>query len=426
MNQPSRILVLAPDLPFPARGGGQMRMACLIPFLAESAAVHVACTHPQLPESTAGWARRLGISIEALPPRNRSGPAERLARLRELSNLTNLEFRRDEKRRFDRVFREFKPELVWLETPYLLRYALDWTQAVPLVVDYWGTSEGAERICRMSSGGRRALAWLRWRLARRGEKRYAPRLSAIACVSELDAAYFRRIAPACPVFAIANVAAKPPAGHATPGRPEADGMMVFSGDMSYWPNVDAAVHFAHEIFPAVRAAVPGARIVFAGRNPHPRVRDLARLAGVAVTGEVPDLAAEIARSALYVLPMRLGSGIRTKLFEVFHLEVPIVTTATGAEGLALVHGENCLVAESAAEFAQACIRLLDSPSERRRLGRNASRLAAENYSPNAVRRQVRAMLEGLCPPPGRPAAGSLARPGRPDAALTEHGKPRLS
>jgi glycosyltransferase involved in cell wall biosynthesis len=148
--------------------------------------------------------------------------------------------------------------------------------------------------------------------------------------------------------------------------------------------------------------------VFAGRNPLPEVNALSEVAGVGVTGAVPALSDVIAKADLYVLPMRLGSGFRSKLCEVFPLEVPIVTTSVGAEGLALVHNENCLIADSAVEFARACIRLLGSHEEREQLGRNAGRLAAETYSQDTVRRQVRGLLRGLVhgQGPGAPVAES--------------------
>jgi glycosyltransferase involved in cell wall biosynthesis len=114
---------------------------------------------------------------------------------------------------------------------------------------------------------------------------------------------------------------------------------------------------------------------------------------------VPELADVIAQADLYVLPMRLGSGIRSKLWEVFPLGVPIVTTSIGAEGLALIHNDNCLVADTAIEFARACIQLLGSPQERRRLGRNAHRLADETYSKHAVRQRVQELLGWLLAAP---------------------------
>lgn len=393
MTERPKILVLAPDTPYPIRAGGQMRMASLLPALAEHAAVHVVCMGPPIEEATAAWARELGITIEALPSPRNGLMRENFERLRTVLTFTNLRFQREDKRRLDELFQKHGPDLVWLETPYPVRYAVDWVRQVPVVVDYWGTSEGLQRICRISRGWKRLPAWARWQLARCGEKRFVPKLSAIVCVSELDGAFFRRIAPALPVAAVPIAAVDackrtPPPQYADPAE-----TMVLTGDMSFRPNVDAAVYFAREIFPVIRSSVPAARIVFAGRSPLPEVMALSKLPGVMVTGAVPDLSDVIAKADLYVLPMRLGSGFRTKLCDVFPLGVPIVTTSIGAEGLALLHEENCLIADSTAEFADACIRLLNSDEERRRLGHALRETAMATYSQEAVSRRVQSIVE---------------------------------
>ena len=82
---------------------------------------------------------------------------------------SNLRLHRDIKRFFDHIFEALQPDLVWVETPYLLRYALDWQGQVRVVVDYWGTSEGARRIFEYVRGWDKLKAGLHWQAARRGE-----------------------------------------------------------------------------------------------------------------------------------------------------------------------------------------------------------------------------------------------------------------
>ena len=90
--------------------------------------------------------------------------------------------------------------------------------------------------------------------------------------------------------------------------------------------------------------------------------------------------------------MRLGSGFRTKLLEVFPLGKPIVTTAIGAEGLELIHNENCLIADDPESFAQACIHLLQDADEAQRLGRNTKRLATEVYAQEKITQLVKTVI----------------------------------
>jgi len=109
---------------------------------------------------------------------------------------------------------------------------------------------------------------------------------------------------------------------------------------------------------------------------------------------VPDLRERIAAAAVYALPMRLGSGIRTKLLDVFPTGTPIVTTSIGAEGFDLRNEESALIADDAEAFAQACIRMLDDRDLAARIGAAAKRLANERYAQKNVRDQVALVLEG--------------------------------
>jgi glycosyltransferase involved in cell wall biosynthesis len=93
--------------------------------------------------------------------------------------------------------------------------------------------------------------------------------------------------------------------------------------------------------------------------------------------------------------MRLGSGIRSKLFDVFPLGMAIVSTTVGAEGLELCHEKNCLIADSEQSFAEACIRLLKNEKERKRLGNALRRLAVETYSQDHVTRLIHKTVEEI-------------------------------
>jgi polysaccharide biosynthesis protein PslH len=389
------ILVLCPDIPFPVNGGGRMRMESLLRALSRSARVMVACVAPEMPAETLGWFHELGILHERYPGRKDSMASWIVERAAMLVRWTNLRYRRDEAAFFDRCFREFAPDLVWLETPYLLRYALPWRNRVPLLVDYWGTSEGAGRIFRAEAGIRKALRWLQWDIARRTEERQAREIRHIVSVSDLDGSYFRRISPHARVWSVPNGTRIPSALAAGPSREPEAPVMIFTGDLAYRPNVDAAIFFSREIFPAIRARIPTATVRYVGRNPLPEVLALSAVPGVRVDGFVPDLMDVIREATLYILPMRLGSGIRSKLFEVFPLGTPIVTTTIGAEGLELRDGVNCRIADSASTFSETCVRLLEDRQERERLGGAARDLSFSIYSQQNVERLVSEILQEI-------------------------------
>ncbi len=144
--------------------------------------------------------------------------------------------------------------------------------------------------------------------------------------------------------------------------------LVFTGKMDYRPNVDAAVWFAHEIFPAIRREAPEAEFVVVGQSPTEAVRQLARGPGVRVTGAVDDARPFIAGAAVYVAPLRMGGGTRFKLLEAMALRRAIVSTRLGAEGFGVTSGRELRLADTPEAFARAVVALLHNEGQRAALG----------------------------------------------------------
>ncbi len=396
MANTSNVLAICPDLPYPIVAGGQMRMASICEALSKCCQLHIACIAPSLPELTREWAHDLAITIDHVQGAATDGAPSWYRNALIVATRNNLRYEPKEKRDFDRVLRRVMPDLIWLETPYLLRYVLDRIHRTPVAVDYWGTSEGAKRLFMHSRGIQKIKEWLKWWAASGGERRYSKRIRDIVCVSNLDALYFKKFAPQSRTWPIPIGIVKPGVFAQYADRQEEMPLsMIFTGDLSYQPNVDAAVFFADRIFPRIREELPGAVFRVVGRNPCPAVLALKKQTGIDIVGFVPDLAAEVMRSTIYVLPMRLGSGIRSKLFDVFPLAKAIVTTTIGAEGLELHHDQNCLIADCALDFARSCIRLLNDDTLRKKLGKESGRLALEVYTQGNINRLVNEAVETI-------------------------------
>jgi glycosyltransferase involved in cell wall biosynthesis len=145
--------------------------------------------------------------------------------------------------------------------------------------------------------------------------------------------------------------------------------LVFTGSLDFRPNIDAIIWFARYGLPLVRAHQPEARFVVVGRNPAPAIQMLHDGVAIEVIGEVADVRPFIAAAAVYLVPMRIGGGVRLKLLEALAMQTPIVSTSMGAEGVQGLHtGEHLLLADTPAAFAQAILRLLNDPALGQRLG----------------------------------------------------------
>jgi len=109
--------------------------------------------------------------------------------------------------------------------------------------------------------------------------------------------------------------------------------VIFTGSMDYFPNVDAVRFFYREIFPLVRAALPRARLVIAGRNPTRAVLQLAGDPAVWVTGSVPDIRPFLRGAAIAVCPLRVARGVQTKILEAMAMGVPVAVSRRAAKGI---------------------------------------------------------------------------------------------
>jgi glycosyltransferase involved in cell wall biosynthesis len=117
-----------------------------------------------------------------------------------------------------------------------------------------------------------------------------------------------------------------------------------------------------------------------GRNPTARLRAATAAAGVSLTGTVEDVRPYVSRSAVFVVPLRIGSGTRLKIFEALAMGKAVVSTTVGAEGLGLDPGMHFLQADGPDDFVRAVISLLRDPARRDALGRAARELVETHYS----------------------------------------------
>jgi len=193
--------------------------------------------------------------------------------------------------------------------------------------------------------------------------------------------------------------------HAGP-RPPA--RLLFFGNLGYFPNVDAARWLAAEIYPRVRAEVPGAELRLVGARPARMVRALARLPGVSLAAAVPAMAPEVAAATVAVVPMRAGTGLQNKVLEAMAVGTPVVATSSVAAGLAVRAGEHLLVADGASDLAAATVALLRDPDRARAMATAARALIAERYRWEDSARRVEAAWEAARSERAR--AGHDARP----------------
>ncbi len=171
--------------------------------------------------------------------------------------------------------------------------------------------------------------------------------------------------------------------------------MVYTGVMEYPPNADGALYLIREILPLVRKSVPDVNLFIVGRNPSAVLVEAARMhPEVTVTGFVDDMRPYLEQASVYVAPLRFASGMQNKLLEAMAIQVPVVTTPIGAQGIQIDGAKELpvRVAQGPIQFANAVIELMNDKHECSRLAA-AGRIYTEqhfNWSRSA------AQLEQLC------------------------------
>jgi glycosyltransferase involved in cell wall biosynthesis len=168
------------------------------------------------------------------------------------------------------------------------------------------------------------------------------------------------------------------------------GTIVFTGRMAYFPNADAAVYFAREVFPLVRRVAPSATFEIVGVSPPPRVRSLRRIPGVRVIPD-PELRPYLARAAVAVAPLRSGTGIQIKVLEAMASGVPVVGTPIVSPAIGAHEGEHWFLADSAELMAEKVVQLLQDRRLARTMAASAHRFVEEHHTWEAAAHQLEAI-----------------------------------
>ena len=157
-----------------------------------------------------------------------------------------------------------------------------------------------------------------------------------------------------------------------------ENVMVFTGAMDYWPNIDAVVSFVHEVFPTVLAVNPQVRFYIVGSNPVAQLRKLADLPGIVVTGRVDDVRPYLAHAAVAIAPMRIARGIQNKVLEAMAMARPVIVSEAGIEGIDAIDGEDVLVANQTSDYERYIDDVLTQ--KYKTLGLSARRRVMQDFS----------------------------------------------
>lgn len=395
----ARLLVVTSRLPCPPREGHQLRSWHLLQALASRHEVHLlSCLRGDDEPTLAGPLREVVASMDTFPiaaTRSNVALAGSFARsIVARQPFVVAKYASSALRgRIAALARD--ADLVHFDMLPLMAYA----DAVPAGTPVLYNAHNVEHALLEARVGVETRPWLRMLLRgqqsalRAFEQAACARADLVLACSASDADALRALSPGSRVAVVPN-GIDLEANQPSVSGERAGAGMVFVGQMGWFPNRDGVQWFLEDVLPRILAVRPDAGFVLVG-NPS-GLRVPADVAGsVTLAGYVPDLRPVVHDAAVYVVPLRIGSGTRLKVLEAMALGMPIVTTRIGSEGIRLRHGESALYADTADEFAAATLALLADPELGRRLGRAARACAEAHYGWDAIGRDLLDACDGL-------------------------------
>lgn len=295
----------------------------------------------------------------------------------------------------DRALRRIRPDVVQIESPFLLPYAaqvrLSSDAAVvlrSLNVEFriWEGLAATQRGLFRRVTARAIAASLR-----RYELQEMEALDGIVPISDDDARDFRALGTTSPMQVVPCSVTLPP----LPARRPEPRPVGFIGSLDFRPNQQAVEWILGELWPRVLQRIPDAQLSIAGSSAPAWLRRLAATSGVELRSDVPDADTFLAGLSVFIAPLFAGGGMRIKVLEAMALGIPIVATPLGAGGIDARHGEELLLASDAEAFAGAVTGLLRDPAAAQRLGAAARARVAARYDAGAIAETLLAFYVSL-------------------------------
>jgi glycosyltransferase involved in cell wall biosynthesis len=364
-----RLLILTPRLPWPPTDGGRVAMSRLATSLAACGAeVEILSLNPRKHHGVAEGP----LPIQAIDIDTSRVVVPPLHVPYVVARFISPEFREA----LVATIARFKPDVVQIESPFLLPYASECksiTVLRSLNVEFriWEGLARNERNPVRRVAMRRIASSLK-----RYELREMNKLDAIVPISDDDARDFRALGITKPMH-VTPCSTDTPVCAPVPPIPNAVG---FIGSLDFRPNQEAVKWIADELWPRVIARLPEARLSIAGSAPP----DWLQRKPIDLRGNVGDAQAFMCQMSVIIAPLFAGGGMRIKVLEAMALGKPVVATTLGAGGI--THDGDVVIADDVDSFADAVVRLLRDPAEAARIGAAARANVARRYDGETLAR----------------------------------------
>lgn len=273
--------------------------------------------------------------------------------------------------KLDKVVESFQPDFIFCQLIRTAKYAVKYPQ--PKTLDYMDAlSKGTERRIEHASFWMKWILKLETKRLKNFEKTIFNSFNAHCIISAEDKKYISHNE----AEKIAVIPNGIDLDFFKPIKTPKIYDVVFTGNMSYPPNVKAAKYLAHKIQPLLNKKI---KILISGAQPTKKVYHL-QSSTCKVTGWVDDIRNSYAAAHLFVAPLKIGTGLQNKILEAMAMKIPCITTSLVNASLGAKENEEILIAENAKQFADKILYLLQNPEVANKMAEKAYIFVSNNYN----------------------------------------------
>lgn len=217
-------------------------------------------------------------------------------------------------------------------------------------------------------------------------------ISVYTFVSEIDKKYFENN------YGIQNTLLVPAGADVQELKPAVHSKIIsFIAKMSYEPNETGAIWFIENVWNRVTSKIPDAELFLVGKDPSEKLIKWSRkYAGITITGTVDSVEPYYEKSAVIIVPILSGGGVKVKLLEGLGYGKIVITTNKGIEGMKFISGQHVLAADSPNEFADLCVSAMNHPEQYDMIRTKANSLMKEQYSWTGIMNKFEKQLREMC------------------------------
>lgn len=376
------ILFLTYDFPYPTTSGGKTRAYNLLKFAKKNANIFLfSFLRDSFRQEHKEEIKKIGVDVVATFSRKRLFDVRNLASfLTKKSLLSSLYFDKQVEEKLLEIVQNKKIDLVHFESFYTGFYMSDQLRSLG-VKQVYGSENIEYRLYEdqaayESSTIKKQFFAGEVAKLQREEQDFYKTADSVLTVTKAEANYVESITQK-PCFVIPN--GIDPEYFSQKKSVSDRKSLLFIGNFSYFPNVDAITHFMTDIFPLLPDTVT---LLVVGKGAENL--SILKQERVTVLPFIEDIKDAYAQVDVFISPMRVGGGTNFKVLEAMACGVPVVALSQRIKDFGFTDGKELLVADTDDAFAEKVSHLLSNMKQQHALAQTAREVVLKDYNWKAI------------------------------------------